>query len=216
MMNYSNFRKMGLSVMTTLVLSLWAGVSWATDLTVTNTWTSRDTLNATDLNQNFTDAENAVTDNNARITTNAADIANNAAAISTNATNISNLPLLGADLPKGSTIRGFFGLGWTAAVGGEYHETSISFIYTFASAPTAHFIANGDTPPIGCPGSSTDPQADPGHICFYEDNTANTTSKRVCSSTNCPGATRWGVQFRAFSSGAGSAFTRGTWVATAP
>ncbi len=122
----------------------------------------------------------------------------------------------GGILPSGSTLRGFFGLGWTADAPGEFHETSIAFGFTLASAPTAHFIPVGTAPPAGCPGTSANPQADPGHLCVYEDNTGNTASKSVCSSFVCPGATPWGAQYRAFSVGAGSAWTRGTWAVTAP
>jgi hypothetical protein len=157
-----------------------------------------------------------ITTNTANISTNIADISANADDISNNASDIATLPRLGDNLPRGSTIRGFFGLGWTADAAGEFHETYVAFGFTLASAPKAHFIPRGSTPPAGCPGSSTDPQADPGHICFYEDNTGNTSSKYVCSSFNCPGATRWGIQYRASSEAAGSAWTRGTWAVTAP
>jgi hypothetical protein len=124
--------------------------------------------------------------------------------------------LPGGNLPAGATIRGFFGMGWTADAASEFQETYLAFGFTLASAPTAHFIPSGGTPPAGCPGTSANPQADPGHLCVYEDNTGNTTSKNVCSSFGCPGATRWGAQYRASSSAAGTAWTRGTWAVTAP
>lgn len=120
----------------------------------------------------------------------------------------------GGTLPAGATIRGFWGMGWQAAAGGEFQETYLAFGYTLAAAPTAHFIPNGGTPPAGCPGTSEDPQADPGHLCVYEDNTGNTQSKNVCSSFSCPAATPWGVQLRGFSVAAGSAWMRGTWAVT--
>lgn len=124
--------------------------------------------------------------------------------------------LPGGTLPSGRTIRGFFGLGWTAAAAGEFQETYLTFGFTLASVPTAHFIPFGSSPPSGCPGTAADPQADPGHLCVYEDNTGNTQNKNVCSSHSCPGATRWGAQFRANSTGGGNAWTRGTWAVTAP
>jgi len=124
--------------------------------------------------------------------------------------------LPGANLQTGSTVRGFWGQGWTASAAGEFHETYLAFVFTLASAPAAHFIPLGGTPPAGCPGTSANPQADPGHLCVYEDNTGNTSSKLVCSSVLCPAATRWGAQIRGNSAAAGSSWMRGTWAVTAP
>jgi len=115
----------------------------------------------------------------------------------------------GGNLPSGSTIRGFWGQGFTADAGGEFAETYIAFGWTLASAPTATFLANGTAPTAACPGSSTNPTALPGNLCVYEDNTGNMTGKAVCSSGSCPAATRFGAQIRGSSAAAGSAWMRG-------
>ncbi len=122
----------------------------------------------------------------------------------------------GPPLPTGSTVRGFFGIGFTADAGSEYHETYIAFGFTLASAPVAHFIAQGAAVPAECPGTSGDPQALPGHLCVYEDNSGNVTGQDVCSSTLCPGSTPFGSQYRVFSLAAGLVWSRGTWAVTAP
>jgi hypothetical protein len=119
-------------------------------------------------------------------------------------------------LPTGKTIRGRYGMGWSPTGSGQAMESSISFIYPLAAAPTAHFIASGGTPPTGCPGTAANPQADPGHLCVYEDNTGITSSTAVCSSFSCPGADKYGAQLRTFSTAAsGYAWSRGTWAVTA-
>jgi hypothetical protein len=125
--------------------------------------------------------------------------------------------LPGASVPSGTTIRGFFGLGWTADAAGENQETDISFGFTLAAAPTAHFIPNGGTPPAACPGTAANPQANPGNLCVYENNVGFATGQSVCSSSFCPGATPWGAQYRASSTQAANyVWTRGTWAVTAP
>jgi len=124
--------------------------------------------------------------------------------------------LPGGNLPSGSTIRGFWGQGWTADAPSEFAETYIAFGWTLASAPTAHFMANGSAPTAACPGSAANPLALAGNLCVYEDNTGNTTNKAVCSSGSCPAATRFGAQIRGSSAASGSAWMRGAWAVTAP
>jgi hypothetical protein len=122
----------------------------------------------------------------------------------------------GGNLPSGSTIRGFWGQGFTADAAGEFAETYIAFGWTLASAPTAHFMALGSAPTAACPGSSTNPLALPGNLCVYEDNTGNMNGKAVCSSGTCTAATRFGAQIRGNAAAAGSAWMRGAWAVTAP
>jgi hypothetical protein len=117
-------------------------------------------------------------------------------------------------LPTGKTIRGRWGMGFTATAGGQFFETHISFVYPLATAPTAHFIAFGGTPPAECPGTAANPQAAAGHVCVYEDNAGNSTSTLVCSSGGCPGADKYGAQLRTNSAAAGGVWTRGTWAVT--
>jgi hypothetical protein len=70
-------------------------------------------------------------------------------------------------LPSGKTLRGAWGGGVTVTAGGQVFETSISFAFPLASAPTIHIIQAGGVPPTQCPGTAANPQADPGHLCVY-------------------------------------------------
>jgi len=122
----------------------------------------------------------------------------------------------GPALPSGSTVRGFFGVGWTAAAGGEPMANDVAFGFTLASAPTPHFVVVGGTPPAECPGSAADPQAAPGHLCLYEGAVGNVGGRSICNFNSCPAATQWGAYYIATSSAAGQAWSRGTWAVTAP
>ncbi len=64
-----NFRtvKTGIPALILFIATSGVGNIWASPLSVTNTWSSGDTLNATDLNQNFTDVKTSVDDNDTRI-----------------------------------------------------------------------------------------------------------------------------------------------------
>jgi hypothetical protein len=112
-------------------------------------------------------------------------------------------------LPSGKTIRGAFNIGGTAAAAGALANTSISFIYTFATAPTVKIILQGAAAPAECPGNATLPQAQAGFLCIYEE-----------SRTNAVGVTlnaiaRSGATIFTNSSAAGGFFSYGSWAATA-
>jgi hypothetical protein len=62
-----NFRKIKLMIVMACIVLFEVSVTCADPVTLTNTWSSGDTLNAADLNQNFTDTKNAVDDNYSRI-----------------------------------------------------------------------------------------------------------------------------------------------------
>jgi hypothetical protein len=70
-------------------------------------------------------------------------------------------------LPSGKTLRGAWGGGVTVTAGGQVFETSISFAFPLASAPTIHVIQAGAVPPSDCPGTVAAPEARPGHLCVY-------------------------------------------------
>jgi hypothetical protein len=119
-------------------------------------------------------------------------------------------------LQSGKTIRGIWDNTWTAAAGGSVDEDSISFGFTLSASPTVHFVPEGGPFPAQCPGPASTPTAAPGHLCVYEENQGNTTSKQVCNSDTCGAATKYGAQIIALSSAAGAAWSRGTWAVTAP
>src|SRR5688572_13850259 len=57
-------------------------------------------------------------------------------------------PFPDGDLPSGKTLRGTFHMGDLGDASGPNLATSeISFLFQFASAPTPHFIEDGDAPP---------------------------------------------------------------------
>ncbi len=66
-------------------------LSYASDLTVTNTFEAYTPASAAEVNQNFDDVKRAVDDNNARISENQNSISSNTSSITDNATSISTL-----------------------------------------------------------------------------------------------------------------------------
>ncbi|HEX3434213.1 MAG TPA: hypothetical protein VHT25_09150 [Solirubrobacteraceae bacterium] len=112
-------------------------------------------------------------------------------------------------LPQGITLRGNFNIGGTAATAGDVVEGDISFGFTFASAPTFHYIKAGGATPE-CPGTAAAPEAAPGNLCAYASVTSNTAGLKT-NTTN-----KWGDTVFVPATAAGSFFDLGTWAATAP
>src|SRR3954471_370008 len=77
-------------------------------------------------------------------------------------------------LPSGKTLRGVYAVGGAAGGPAFLAIGAISFSFPLASAPTAHVIPDGGTPPNECPGNDGNPQAAPGHLCVYEASNLNT------------------------------------------
>ena len=77
-------------------------------------------------------------------------------------------------LPSGKTIRGAYNNGTTAAAAGALANTSISFVYGLATAPTVKIVLQGAAAPAECPGNATSPQAQAGFLCIYEESRTNT------------------------------------------
>jgi len=113
-------------------------------------------------------------------------------------------------LPSGKTVRGAFNIGGQAAIASALANTSISFIYNFATAPTVKLILQGTAPPAECPGNATTPQANPGFLCIYEEDRANSVGVLL------NGVTRSGATIYTNSVAAGGFFSFGAWAATAP
>jgi len=76
-------------------------------------------------------------------------------------------------LASGKTLRGAFAMSDVAGVANQALRDASSYIFTFATAPTVHYIAAATTPPAQCPGTVTNPQAASGHLCIYEDVRSN-------------------------------------------
>lgn len=107
------------------------------------------------------------------------------------------------------------------AVGGNTSNdawSEIDFGFQLASAPEEHFIPEATAPPAGCPGSATNPQAGPGHLCVYEANSLNRDTLRIFTGTTggLDQASRWGAGLWLRPTAAGDYFSYGTWAVTAP
>jgi hypothetical protein len=111
-------------------------------------------------------------------------------------------------LPAGRTIRGAFNMGGTAAAAGDLANTSVSFVFPLAAAPTAHFIRQGTAAPAQCPGNATFPQAAAGNLCVYETQRLNSAGGLV-NEVNRSGATIF-----LNSTAGGGFFSFGTWAVT--
>lgn len=113
-------------------------------------------------------------------------------------------------LPTGKTLRGNYNIGGTAAAANALANTSISFVFQFASAPTFNYIAPGGSSTAACPGSATNPTAAPGNLCVYSQGVANTTGAR---NNNID---QWGDTLFINSTTTGNFFDFGIWAATSP
>jgi hypothetical protein len=111
-------------------------------------------------------------------------------------------------LPAGKTIRGAYNIGATAAAAGALANTSISFVFTFATAPSVKLVLQGAAAPAECPGSVALPQAQAGYLCVFEDARSNNAGVFL------NGVRRSGATIFTNSSAAGGFFTYGTWAAT--
>jgi hypothetical protein len=120
-------------------------------------------------------------------------------------------------LASGSTLRGVFALAAPADAAGDAVEGSIHF--NLSSAPTAHYIQQGSTPPAQCPGSPAAPEAQAGHLCVYEAGSDNAGNRNVFNPvTNADAtATANGAGLYVFAAGnTPFVLIRGSWAVTAP
>jgi hypothetical protein len=123
-------------------------------------------------------------------------------------------PITG-DLPAGVTLRGTWGGEGSASGAGDYRGSTAMFGLRLPASPTRHFIPNGGVPPASCPGTLTNPQAAPGHLCVYQGANINNLSSTIIDETNA-GTGRYGFTFLIFPAGAGNYWSYGTWAVTAP
>jgi hypothetical protein len=122
----------------------------------------------------------------------------------------------GGDPPLGMTIRGAWALNGAVLTWAGY-----SFGYELSQAPTPHFIPAGAASPAGCPGTATNPEADPGHLCVYEDaDSVGGNPNFDCVfdplGSTCSTANRRGFGISQSAGGGGAWFSGGTWAVTEP
>jgi hypothetical protein len=111
-------------------------------------------------------------------------------------------------LPTGKTIRGAYNIGGTAAAAGALANTSISFIFPFATTPTVKIVLQGAAAPAECTGNATSPQAQAGFLCIYEESRTNSVGVTLNA------VQRSGATIFTNSSAAGGFFSFGAWAAT--
>jgi hypothetical protein len=97
-------------------------------------------------------------------------------------------------------------------------QESVSFGFSIGpDFPVVHYLAPGEAPPAECPGSTTNPQALPGHLCLYASLVQNVSE--VCvfnpNNDNCAQTSLRGFGVAITSAGAGGYWAQGSWAVTA-
>jgi hypothetical protein len=75
-----------------------------------------------------------------------------------------------AALPSGETERGAYGFASTRFDGGGSAFTpgaEVSYPVPLTFTPTVEFVESGGSSSANCPGSASDPTAEPGFLCLY-------------------------------------------------
>jgi hypothetical protein len=113
--------------------------------------------------------------------------------------------------PYPAVIRGVFA-GHRGPNAGETN-IPINWGYTFATAPTAHFINFGDPLPAGCLGTVALPDAAPGHLCIFESGASNIGTKIIADGLGNGGVVgRFGGYILGLATtAANSSWWRGNW-----
>jgi hypothetical protein len=140
-----------------------------------------------------------------------ADSANNA---TTATTAITATTAEQASLPTGGSIRGRYVIRFTAAAAADLGGTGIAFGFTLPSAPTPVFVAEGATPPATCPGTPSNPEAQPGFLCVYESTSENDTDVTITNAEALSGSETYGAGIALQSTAAGATVSSGTWAVT--
>lgn len=122
--------------------------------------------------------------------------------------------------PRPVTLRGDYGLVFTAAAASDPDTYTFSFGRTLAAAPLvplANVIPPGGAATLNCPGSIENPQASPGHLCIYEVRRTNVSILQALSSAgNVNLAERTGATLIMRANAAGLSFAFGKWAVTLP
>jgi hypothetical protein len=124
-------------------------------------------------------------------------------------------PITG-NLPAGVTLRGNYSVSAVGSV--NFALDAIQFDLRLSAPPVVHYINVGAPVPAGCAGGLTDPQAAPGHLCVFEGNATNTTSRGVYDTETPTGllgeASREGAGIYMFPTNVNHAYIWGSWAVT--
>jgi hypothetical protein len=135
----------------------------------------------------------------------------------------SSLPTV---LPSGTTLRGVWNIEQYREAGvspGEIQATTVvSYQFPLAAAPDPHYRYYGAAPISACPGTAADPQAAPGHLCFYSSVPGSLVQTSTYGAfqdphTGTPGAGKLGTRLRLENfEFLNAVLGYGTWAVTAP
>jgi len=131
-------------------------------------------------------------------------------------------------LPKGKTLKGEWAM-YAASVdeGKPVIGDSVSFGIPLSAAPTAVYVQENGTDPVGCTGNAADPGAEQGFLCVFAAQELNVEKVRTCaltepivSSTSCyytveSSADKFGFGLLALAKETSGVLASGTWVVTA-
>jgi hypothetical protein len=120
--------------------------------------------------------------------------------------------------PAGKTLRGTYMTAGNNGPGNNH--SAYSFGFRLPAAPIVHYIPVGSPVPADCPGTATNPQANPGHLCVFEVSAINATTRGICNpeSNGCPAgsASRDGFAvFTGIQTAGQSMYVFGSWAVTA-
>jgi hypothetical protein len=122
-------------------------------------------------------------------------------------------------LPPNDSERGTWGVAGqpTTTPFGEDVSASISFNIPLKEAPAVHVIKPEATPPAGCSGTVTEPQAEPGNLCVFTtfEQNVKATGPFVFSPETGEGAGKAGAVMFVPAAAAGGIAAAGDWVVTA-
>jgi Collagen triple helix repeat (20 copies) len=114
-------------------------------------------------------------------------------------------------LPSGQTLKGVY------SYAGFYKEgfrptDAISYQIPLASRPTANIVGVSSPPTTPCPGSATNPEAEPGDLCLYQTKNSSGTELEVLFEANG----KYGATLFALIPEGKSFEFDGSWAVTAP
>ena len=119
--------------------------------------------------------------------------------------------------PTATTFRGSFATRFTAGFPLDTGVAAFSFPkYLAVAMPGLQEDVRppGSGPTTSCPGSASDPQAAPGHLCVYEGVRTNAISVCVCGGAMCGLTDRSGAVVHVTAAAPGPVVSTGTWALT--
>jgi hypothetical protein len=130
-----------------------------------------------------------------------------------------NAPSPAPGLERPATVRGNYAQFYKPSATNDFRALPLNFGLAFSSPLTAIVRPIGAAPTAECPGSSSNPQAAPGHLCVYERYRLNVWgSIAVCNVINatCGTTDRHGAILEVYVEVAGTHLSaQGTWAASA-